>query len=334
MKRALHDLLAAVACAIGIHHLFRWLNRKRLLIVAYHGVVDGRLPDGCPEWHHLDRADFERQLGYLAGHYRIVPIDDALQSPDHTGLACITFDDGYVNNRTHALPVLHAARAPATIYLTTGLIGSDRVLWTVKLEAAIRLTTVPEVDLETIGLGMVAVGGQSARIELSRRIIGRLKRLKPSARDVALISILDQVGLPPDAALEPFQMLTWRQVADMEATGLTTFGGHTVHHEIVSNLDQAGLESEVRGSITAVRNATERPSATFAYPNGGRRDFTLAAKQVVQSAGSIAALSTIPGLNDEAIDRYELRRIVVGRGMTFNRFRLATAGVLSAFRKA
>ena len=51
-----------------------------------------------------------------------------------------------------ALPVLERLRIPATIYLTTGLLGTEQVLWTVDIASAFRKTSSKRIDLAALGL--------------------------------------------------------------------------------------------------------------------------------------------------------------------------------------
>lgn len=44
-------------------------------------------------------------------------------------IAVITFDDGYADNFTNALPILEKYHAPATIFIVTGDIGQNDVVW-------------------------------------------------------------------------------------------------------------------------------------------------------------------------------------------------------------
>ena len=46
----------------------------------------------------------------------------------------VTFDDGFENNYTAAFPVLQHYGIPATFYLSTGFIGTQRTFWVDKIE--------------------------------------------------------------------------------------------------------------------------------------------------------------------------------------------------------
>ena len=48
---------------------------------------------------------------------------------DSVRYCVITFDDGWLDNYRYAFPLLRAYRAPATIFLPTDLIGTNKWLW-------------------------------------------------------------------------------------------------------------------------------------------------------------------------------------------------------------
>ena len=41
----------------------------------------------------------------------------------------ITYDDGYVDNLSHAGPVLEKVENPATVFVTTGYVDSNHEFW-------------------------------------------------------------------------------------------------------------------------------------------------------------------------------------------------------------
>jgi hypothetical protein len=122
-------------------------------------------------------------------------------------------------------------------------------------------------------------------------------------------------------------------VGALAHSGWVTFGGHTVNHEILSTLGDADVESEVRGSVAAVTSLGAAMSATFAYPNGRRRDFDDRAVAALRAAGCSAAVTTLTGLNTPDTDPFALRRVVVGDRETLADFKLMTSGFLSDARR-
>jgi peptidoglycan/xylan/chitin deacetylase (PgdA/CDA1 family) len=328
---------AAAACGLGLHHLARWLHRRQLLVLCYHGVTDRPAPRDLPSWHHLAVSEFIRHMRYLRRHYRVLPIDEAVDQLRRGALdqptASITFDDGYRNNVSVALPVLQSMNLPATIYLVTDCIGTDQRLWTIRLETAFRRTDRATVDLSSLGLSSTTVISSNARAALAQTVIDPLKKLDPARRDPIVARLLDELGPNHLGDDDRFAFMDWNDVTQMEATGLISFGAHTASHEIVSRLPDDRLEAEIGQSVAASRARARKASATFAFPNGRAIDFDQRAKRTLREHGVTAALTTIPGLNKPETDPYELRRITVGADMSFDQFRALSSGLVSSFKR-
>ena len=81
-------------------------KRARLSILIYHHVLEQ--PDPVfPE--DLDGAGFDLQMRTLAQCCNVLPLSEAAERLAHGALparaACVTFDDGYENNVSVALPI-------------------------------------------------------------------------------------------------------------------------------------------------------------------------------------------------------------------------------------
>jgi peptidoglycan/xylan/chitin deacetylase (PgdA/CDA1 family) len=111
----------------------RVLNDKRdgFRVLNYHSITDSF----AKEDHYqmtTPRGLFEMQLGFLSENgYNVVSCDEAVKAlTGHVQMppraVCITFDDGFKDNMTYALPVLKRFNYKATIFLTTGFIGKSR----------------------------------------------------------------------------------------------------------------------------------------------------------------------------------------------------------------
>ena len=330
----LKRVLVRGACAIGTPVLIRRLRRHELLIVNYHGLRSDSSQRRA--WLLLPEAQFTEQIRYLAANYRILAIDDALERLRSGALeeptACVTFDDGYRSNLTIGLPILRQFNVPATIYLASGLIGTDARLWTTRIELAFAATPRTSVDLSTIGLGIQHLGHAETHKELRARLghttKEHLKTYRASERARLVEQVIDALEAGATYDDGEFSFLDWNEVAELGVSGLVTFGAHTVGHEILSRLDDAMVDREVGESVERVR-AAGHDSASFAYPNGGIGDFDARAARALRRVGIPAALTTLDGLNSRTTDPYALRRVVVGADMSIDQFRLHTSGAAS-----
>ena len=100
----------------------------KALIICYHCIKD-------EPWPHLRPAkvaDFENQMQYLSKAYNPISLERIAQCIQNgtslpTKTIAVTFDDGYQDNYKNAYPIIKKYSIPATIFLTTGFIGTGEI---------------------------------------------------------------------------------------------------------------------------------------------------------------------------------------------------------------
>jgi peptidoglycan/xylan/chitin deacetylase (PgdA/CDA1 family) len=88
-----------------------------MTIICYHSVQPG--------WESplaVEPTDFADQCAWLARHRQVLPLGAAVDRLDRSGrlprgVAALTFDDGFADLYTHALPVLRRNQLPWTVFL-------------------------------------------------------------------------------------------------------------------------------------------------------------------------------------------------------------------------
>jgi peptidoglycan/xylan/chitin deacetylase (PgdA/CDA1 family) len=299
--------------ASGLERLaLRW-RRGNPLILMYHGVTRAA-PRGLRncEGKHVGLERFVEQLRFVKEHRRVLPLEDlvsgVLAGRDLRNTVAITFDDGYENNVTQAAPALADLGVPATFFLATGYVDSDRWMWVDRLEFALHGTERPALTLD--GLGEV-------RLDDKREALAALKRFakqKPDEVVARLVAEVDgQCGTPTDPPDDDYRFMTWAQARALRAGGFEV-GAHTVNHPILSRVDVAQGEREMLESRDAIRREVGVCSEVFCYPNGKASDYT---PEIMERAARHfqAALATNRG-PARANERYELRRMGVAHATT------------------
>src|SRR5262245_40538012 len=110
-------------------------NAHGALILMYHRVADVPAdPWGlCVTPQHF--AEHMQVLGSCSRPVRLQELTDALATDtvaDRT--VVVTLDDGYADNLYNARPLLFEHGIPATVFITTGNIGSSHEFWWDELE--------------------------------------------------------------------------------------------------------------------------------------------------------------------------------------------------------
>lgn len=99
------------------------LSRSRAVILMYHSISES-----SEYFSSISVSDFEKQMAYLAENkYSVISLAELVSrlktGEPLGGSIVITLDDGYEDNYTAAYPILKKHNFPATIFVTTDLIG-------------------------------------------------------------------------------------------------------------------------------------------------------------------------------------------------------------------
>jgi peptidoglycan/xylan/chitin deacetylase (PgdA/CDA1 family) len=286
-----------------------FLNKRRfpnLQILIYHRVND----DKDPFFPGLPTDIFRRQMEYLAHNFRVLSLEEAVRRlreqdlPDNA--VVVTFDDGYRDNYVNAFPILKSFSVPATIFLTTGAIGSGRVIWHDRVFSAFR---------ETVATGLAGVDG----IYKTYRLISLDEKLRAQSdflrfiraqKDCERLKWIDWLikNLEvTDRKIIPGLMLSWDEVRTMSQHGIS-FGSHTVSHPILARQRGDRARDEIWKSKREMEKELGVSVVTFAYPNGSEGDFDETTKELLRDAGYQCAVTTRFGPNAYEQDLFELRR--------------------------
>jgi len=217
----------------------------------------------------------------------------------------ITFDDGYRDYHDLAHPVLKALGIPAVVFLATSFLDEGGMIWTDRVQLAALSTRRDRVTLPWSGEAHVlADEGAGARARLGAAARRHLKTLPDEERRAEMERLVAEWGEPPP---RDRQMLTWDEVR--AASDVTVWGGHSHTHPILSRLDRAGAEREIRTCRDRIAAETGRAPRYFAYPNGGPADYTAETQAILRANGFDVAFSTTEGIAGADSDWMAVKRL-------------------------
>jgi len=278
--------------------------RARLSVLIFHRV----LPSPDPLFpSEIDAVGFDRMLGWVKRWFHVLPLDEAVQRLACGSLparaAAITFDDGYADNHTVALPILQRHGLRATFFIATGFLDGGR-MWNDTLIEAVRRCPLPELDLSTLDLGRHAVSSVMDKQAALGAIIRATKYLPlPQRLETSrAVAELAQARLPDDL------MMRSSQVRAMHQGGMQ-IGAHTVTHPILARTAPEEARDEIGRSREVLQGLLGERVGLFAYPNGKPvADYQPEHAAMVRALGFDAAVSTAWGAATSATDPFQIPR--------------------------
>lgn len=292
-------------------------DADRGLILVYHAVAD---PPEDPFKLAVARARFAAHLEIISALYQPLRLAELVRGlVDHElprGAIAVTFDDGYANNLTAALPELTQHGVPATVFVVTGYTGSEQEFWWDELERLLAMASHPGPRrmLE------VSINGDSLSCDVGHRSLAlrRLWRWLHRREQHEIDSVLAQVRawagvgepLPPRETHRP---MTVSELQSIHASGLVELAPHTRSHPVLAARTASAQREEVQGSRRDLQEWLGGTAAGFAYPYGNpAHDYSRATVQIVRELGFDHAVGTSYGVATPSSPRYELPRFFVG----------------------
>lgn len=297
------------------HRKIEALDSNSNLILTYHHVIpEAEVPKHMEPGMFVTPNSLRNQIRLLKKHFSIshISILSNGQRINHDILKktgkpkCIlTFDDGWLDFYTHAWPIIKDEEVPAVVFLPTSFIGTKKVFWTDRL------------------MKILSDGGQqhidrllySRKFNLSTRTtfnfqknylkcIEKLKNYSCEEIDRILTNAEKKTKRTTKSRRS---FMDWKEVRELFASGLVSFGSHTNNHEILTNISHNKIKDEINQSntklLSEIMNITD---ISFCYPNG---NYSNEIVSIVKEHLFSLAVTCDPGINKHGSDLYTLKRI-------------------------
>jgi len=326
MKRALRIKRLIVSLLMGrgrrIGGAIKIRGVRGFPILTYHKIVPlEEVRDGIDSMLCVEPKRFASHVGFLKRHFRMLSLKQVFKDPEGVFSSAdgkpgcvLTFDDGSADFYDYAYKVLSEHQVPATLFIPTGYIGTDRELWTIRLQrllAKILEKGVPDQNTPKPIHPLAACleiedGPLKKRIGLLADAIKRLS-IKETEQILSSLSIRWDI---PERRIPERAFLSWEEVREIADSGLVDIGSHTQDHLILSKVSKAEIEHQLnRSKRILIREGLCRGTfIPFAYPNG---EHDRRVRRMVKEAGYGAATTTRLGWNVRGYDPYCLKRIGV-----------------------
>ena len=275
LKHLILKILYFLTYWIGINKLFYFLNRHQQRVLTYHNVLPDEVFDNTL---HLgvshDSNTFDKQISYIVSQL------DITTDLGKENSCVITFDDGYRNNFIEAHSILKEYNAKAYFFIPVNMIlNNEETLWIDQI--LMWISYVPDGLYPLTDLGIVInINDVKSRQQMFSKVWTLLLK-NYDKKDILLNEMqnsyaFEMLDIHPDIKKLRFNGLTQDQLFKMKNYG-HKIGCHSIHHDILSKLGYADLESDIKESeyyLDSLFNTN-----IYSYPFGGVNEVS---KKVIQ----------------------------------------------------
>jgi peptidoglycan/xylan/chitin deacetylase (PgdA/CDA1 family) len=302
-------------------------SKNEAAILMYHRVIPiDETGNGVQPGMVVAPNTLESHIKYLRKYFNVVPLTELIsiqntrKREESTKPLCVlTFDDGWYDFYKYAYPILRKYETPATVFLPTDYIGTDRWFWTdrigIILDRLSKSLKSPEIDLmlKTYPILLKEITDKTSSYEQKlESVITHLKAYRVDEIEQIITALSIAYGIETKLSSRVF--LSWEEVQEMYQSGIVSFGSHTAGHPLLTTLTEEQIRHELRKSKDALihHKVVDTSFITFSYPNG---NYTKEISHLVAEAGYHLAVTTTYGWNEPGENMYTFKRISVHQDM-------------------
>lgn len=308
MKQLLKHSLFYGAKGLGLLPVCRRFFAGRAVIVMFHEIqrdCRSELMTGASVELFAFLVDWLQREGWA-----IVSLQECLkrlaEDDRSRRYAVVTFDDGYRDNVSVALPILERHNAPFTMYVPTDALKRTMQCWWLGVRELIRSRDVVTID------------AMDARFRCpdqrsKRAALGKVRDWvhQDYKRAASLTTTFENAGIST-AALNDRYFLDPGELQSLARHPLASIGGHTTSHRALSDLDETSARAELIDNRNYLENLLQLPVRHLAYPYGTPGACGLREEYLANEAGYASAVTTRHDqLTDDRLNPFALPRIGV-----------------------
>lgn len=277
-------------------HFDRLIRRfhRTPTVLFYHGVANN--PDSIIETESISEAEFIRQIVYLKRFYHVLSVKEFeeryLQEKWEGNEILLTFDDGYKNILTTALPIFEEYKIPFVLFLTTNNISNNCLFPTTVNRLVVLASSLKRLKMSTCRIDTDLTADN--RNMVVEKISHELKTCSLQEVDMIVNELLSVVSKDEIETLRvrypSVNPLSWDEAKTVAESPLCTIGSHGLDHICChSSQDIDEVSRQLNDSKMVIEQRLGVSCDYFSYPNGS---FTEQSNHIVERAGYRLGFST------------------------------------------
>jgi len=237
-------------------------------ILMYHGIAPS-----APRFlnhRHISPAIFEQHLIFLKKKTTIITLEDFYDGSFDPTIknTVLTFDDGYLNNLTFALPLLEKHKVPAYFFVT-GLNQTDRrILWS---DLHDLLAADGQTNRLDTPIGFFYKRGNGYKPFVSgdgTNLHDYLKSLDFNGKyEVLNTSRMNELLTDP-SFFYYWKLLSDEEIKQLDQSPFAYVGSHGFYHNNLGTIQEVDAQDELFSSKNYLESLLGRKVTSIAYPDG------------------------------------------------------------------
>lgn len=289
---------------------------KKIYIVMYHYTRDLK-HSRYPGIKGLDVNLFREQILFLKSHFHIVDmervIDAVRNGTELPERACLlTFDDGYIDNYTYALPVLEEARVQGSFFVSAKTFATHQLLDVNKIHYVLASADIKKL-LEDVCQKMDFYRGTEFAFPSNAELMNEYaKANRFDSAETIFVKRMLQTVLPEKLrnkiSSELFEKyvgvseeqlayelyMSEDQIRTMKRHGMY-IGVHGYDHYWLGNLTEEELQQDINKALEVMDGFIDKKCWVMNYPYG---NYTERVVEFVRENGACVGLTIEPGVAD------------------------------------
>lgn len=296
----------------------KYFNRNGYSIFLFHGVIK-KNNFGIRNYNgkHILENDFYKFLKKIKQEAEILPIENVIynfeKKNSKTKKKCIiTFDDGFENNYSVAMPILDDLKIPATFYFSTDFIENNSMSWIDKIEYCIENTLQESIKLPWAKKKFL-IKTSFTKIKLLDYLRKKIKKDLNFNFNAFVTYMFNECKMKEIESLntEIDKKITWSQVNKIKTNKLFTVGGHGHEHFSFKSLSFKKFKEQIDKSFRLFERKINLKLKHYSYPEGQKIDFDKKISKYLKNKKILCCPSAIPGFNFKNTSLFELKRIPI-----------------------
>ena len=317
----------------GFFKLAEMWTKKDLRILCYHGLsVFDEMSTHSDIF--MTKEKFEKRMKIIrARKVNVMPLTTALDKLSKGEIrdvsTVVTFDDGFRDNYTIALPILEKYKIPATLYVATYYVDHQGPVFRLMLQWMMRRTLKTSVIFPGIDKSFPLTTPEERHSAFEVAKVWGEKELNHEQRTDFLARLAPLLDAPYTEALEHkmFHFLSNDELKSMSDRGVD-IELHTHRHAVCN--EKIDLKKEIRDNQESLLRHIGRTPTHFCYPSGV---WSPAIADQLAALNISSATTCDLGLNTKETSRYKLNRFLDSEHCSEIEFEAELSGFAEILRR-